>query len=563
MNQWDFGRPPTGDRDAAPSAGPGGWAADDFWAPGDRWPAEDDWAQDEGTAPYPITYERDAAAAAYSPWPPAPYPDERDADRDLADGTERWRDHDEPGHGDSHLPGGGARRGRRGRPGPSHRGRGKFAYGGARPRWLIPAAGAVLAAATGASAILLTSGHPSSHVSQGGGFTAPTALPSLSPSASAPVSPSATAASAAPLTLGQAQGVLTGYTTVNNGANAERSGTLLAVAETGSSFAIDTGLYQRQRGLGAAPYPAFVPVSATYYIPGNEPPGGPRWFVVRVANAFSAHPKQVTSIEYLLFTQATPGGAWRNAIEPYLLPGTTAPRIAVGANGLATAVSPAATSVAVAPGRLAAVTAAALDGTGGGVADPGNLSDLADKRFWRGKLPGATVTDTHAPAAGAERAGVRAAHQRRRSARLLHRRRAADGHRTAGHQASPDGPRLLLTRPGTVPSGNELPGAVRRLRPARRRWRAARGGRLLRDHRHELALPRHPESWLHVIEPKPLRRTGHLGSLWRQRSETARRLTWHGGGGPVSVRSSWSSCCSPRSAPCARGRRTVTTGATR
>ena len=342
------------------------------------------------------------ADAAYSPWPPAPYPDERDAGGDLADGTERWSDHDEPGHGDSYLPGGGARRGRRGRPGPSRRGRGKFAYGGARPRWLIPAAGAVLAAATGASAILLTSGHPSGHVSQGGGgFTAPTATPSLSPSASAPVSPSATAASSAPLTLGQAQGVLTGYTTVNNGANAERSGTLLAVAETGSSFAIDTGLYQRQRGLGAAPYPAFVPVSATYYIPGNEPPGGPRWFVVRVANAFSAHPKQVTSIEYLLFTQAAPGGAWRNAIEPYLLPGTTAPRIAVGADGLATAVSPAATSVAVAPGQLAAVTAAALDGTGGGVADPGNLSDMADKRFWRGKLPGATVTDTHAPAAGA------------------------------------------------------------------------------------------------------------------------------------------------------------------
>ena len=194
--------------------------------------------------------------------------------------------------------------------------------------------------------------------------------------------------------------MLAGYTTVNNGANAERSDTLLAVAETGSSFAIDTGLYQRQRGLGVAPYPAFGPVQATYYIPRHEPSGGPRWFAVRVANAFSAHPKQVTSIEYLLFTQATPGGAWRNAIEPYLLPGTGAPRIAVGADGLATAVPPAATSLAVAPGQLPAVTAAAIDGTVNGVADPGNLSDMADQRFWRGKLPNATVTDTHAPAAG-------------------------------------------------------------------------------------------------------------------------------------------------------------------
>jgi hypothetical protein len=189
---------------------------------------------------------------------------------------------------------------------------------------------------------------------------------------------------------------------VNNGANAERSDTLLAVAETGSSFAIDTGLYQRQHGLGVAPYPAFGPVQATYYIPRDEPASGPRWFVVRVANAFSAHPKQVTSIEYLLFTQAVPGAAWRNAIEPYLLPETAAPPIAVGADGLATAVSPTAASVAVAPGQLPAVTAAALDGTGNGVSDPGNLSDLADQRFWRGKLPGATVTDTHAPAVGAD-----------------------------------------------------------------------------------------------------------------------------------------------------------------
>lgn len=398
MSDWDFGSPPSGHRGAVPASGAGGgprgWAADDFWAPGDGWQAQDDWpaaddVPDEGTAPYPITYERAEtdAAAWHEPWPPAPYPDQQDSG--------------ETGHDDFYLPGGGARRGRRGRRGAARRGRGNFVTrGGARPRWLIPAAVIVLAAAAGAGAILLTSGHPNGNVSQGGGgFTAPTATPPLS--SSAPPSASPPAVSSAPITLGQAQGVLAGYTTVNNGANAERSDTLLAVAETGSSFAIDTGLYRRQRGLGAAPYPAFGPVQATYYIPRREPAGGPRWFVVRVANAFSAQPKQVTSIEYLVFTQATRGGAWRNAIEPYLLPGTAAPRIAVGADGLATAVSSTALTVTVAPGQLPAVTAAALDGAGSAVADPGNLSDLADQRFWRGKLPGATVTDTHAPAAGA------------------------------------------------------------------------------------------------------------------------------------------------------------------
>jgi hypothetical protein len=201
--------------------------------------------------------------------------------------------------------------------------------------------------------------------------------------------------------MGQAQGVLAGYTTVNNGANAQRSDTLLAVTETGSSYAIDAGIYQRQRGSGAAPYPAFGPVQETYYIPGNEPPGGPRWFVVRVANAFSAHPHTVTSTEYLLFTQATPGGAWQDAIEPYLLSGAGTPQVAAGADGLATAVAPGATATAFAPGQLPALTAASLDGTGHAVANPGNLADLGDARFWRGKLPSATVTDRHAPAAGA------------------------------------------------------------------------------------------------------------------------------------------------------------------
>jgi len=47
------------------------------------------------------------------------------------------------------------------------------------------------------------------------------------------------------------------------------------------------------------------------------------------------------------------------------------------------------------------VTASALDGTGA-IADPGNLTDRGDQRFWQGRVPGGQVTDTHAAAAGAD-----------------------------------------------------------------------------------------------------------------------------------------------------------------
>ncbi len=110
----------------------------------------------------------------------------------------------------------------------------------------------------------------------------------------------------------------------------------------------------------------------------------------------------MTSTEYLLFTQASPGGPWLNTLEPYLLSGASAPPVVTGTDGLATAVAPDAAD-AVAPGDLPAVTATALDTAGGArpaVADPGNLADQADQGQWRADVPGSTVTDTHAPASG-------------------------------------------------------------------------------------------------------------------------------------------------------------------
>jgi hypothetical protein len=208
--------------------------------------------------------------------------------------------------------------------------------------------------------------------------------------------------------MAQAKDVLARYTTVNNAANAQRSDTMLATVETGSSFAIDAGLYQEQQGAGTAPFPAFGPVQATYYVPRDEPASGPRWFVVQVANAFASNKEKVTSNEYLLFTQSAAGGAWQDTVEPYLLPGANAPKIQTGADGLATAVGPDTASVSVAPSQLPAATAVSLDGTSTGastgqarIANPGNLADRADQQTWQGKVTGGTVTDTHSAAAGA------------------------------------------------------------------------------------------------------------------------------------------------------------------
>ncbi len=300
-------------------------------------------------------------------------------------------------------------------------------------------------------------------------------------------------AAAAPLTLPQAQAVLAGYTAGNNSANARRSDAQLATAETGASYAIDAGLYQAQQAEGAAPYPPFGPVQATYYIPGNEPAGGPRWFAVQVANAFKSSPSTVTSDEYLLFTQSSPGGAWRNAIEPFLLSSASAPQIAVGADGLATAVSPGAASVTVPPGQLPAATAASLDGTGTGkaaIADPGNLADRAAKLYWSGKVRGGTATDAHTAAAGPD--GPEFALLTTDGGALVFYTDAAELTITP-----PAGSRLRLTvpgfysrKPGRGAGQAELPGAVRRLRPARGRGRRApRHRRLLRHHRQELAPP--------------------------------------------------------------------------
>ena len=356
----------------------------------------------------------------WEPWPPAPDPaGSGDPDTKILDGDDagerapgtRPRGTGGRGYPDAAAadgwPGGDL-----GLPGddPADWAAGRSGRGGRR--WLIVAGVVVAGAGVGAAAVLLTSGHPAPGHQGTGGLAAPSVTPSAAASAgssgtghSGTASSSTGLASAGPLTMTQAKSVLAAYTTANNSANAQRSDATLATVETGSSEAIDAGLYQEQQASGTAPYPAFGPAQATYYLPRNEPAGGPRWFVVQVANAFTAKPEKVTSSEYLLFTQSAAGGAWQDTIEPYLLSGASAPQVEVGADGLATAVSPDAATVAVMPSQLPAATATALDGTGTGqatVANPGNLADLADQKFWQGKVSGGTVTDAHTAAAGAD-----------------------------------------------------------------------------------------------------------------------------------------------------------------
>ena len=303
--------------------------------------------EDDGTDRYPITWERDPGEHPTASW------DWRDLNVD-------WPP-------------------RRRRP---------------RVRWVM-AALVVVAAGSVGTALALTG---NSGGQPGAAKSSP--LPTVAPVApTAPPSPAGQGA----LTMAQASQVLANYTTANNAANAQRSDSVLAAIETGSSYAVDAGLYRLQQAENAATYPAFGPQRAQYYIPRET--AYPRWFVVQVANAELAAPAKITGTEYLLFTQTGPGAPWKNAVEPYLLAGAATPSVALGAGGLAAPVT-AATALAVPAGQIAHVTASSLDGTAmngtvmNGAAqlpNPGNLADVMDRAFWQGKLPASTITDAHTP----------------------------------------------------------------------------------------------------------------------------------------------------------------------
>jgi hypothetical protein len=384
MSQWDFTGPPPGPPPGQPPGQARGFGEYDEYgefheyADSETTAARAGYSDDfEGGAFSPISYERDPYEP---PWEPAAPP------RPTRP-TQSWPDESWP----PRVP------------------RRQRLVG---PRWLLPVAlVALIAAGAGTAAALLgaQSGRPSAGAPSAGGPSAgaPSAGGTATGSRAAAHGPGAgTRASPQPLTMAQARSVLAAYTSANNAANATRSAARLAAIETGSSYAIDTGIYRVQQAEKAAPYPAFGPRQARFYIPGEAAAAYPHWFAVQVANAELASPGKVSGTEYLVFTQATPGGPWLNAVEPYVLGGAATPQVALGPDGLASAVDPNTTSLAVMPAQISAVTAAALDGAPG-LASPGDLADRLDETFWRRQLPSATVTDRHAPGDGGHVFGLR------------------------------------------------------------------------------------------------------------------------------------------------------------
>lgn len=285
-------------------------------------------------------------------------------------------------------------------------GRVRPAYQARRPRWLIVGACAVAAAALGFGVVIVThtgnASLPSSALPLGtatpGGVTSPGGMASTAAPPRARTSPAA--AVAPPLTQAQAQQVLTAYTTANNTANALLSQTRLAGVETGSSLAIDAGIYREQQA-GGAPYPAYGPVRATYYIPLESPAAYPHWFAVHVKNALLSAPGKVISGEYLVFTQAAAGAPWLDAMEPFVVNAAAEPSIALDSGGYATAVTATDASLVLSPAAASGATATALSSGTGQPANPGNLADFHDFTALRRTLPPhASITGTHLGSGG-------------------------------------------------------------------------------------------------------------------------------------------------------------------
>jgi hypothetical protein len=267
-------------------------------------------------------------------------------------------------------------------------------------------AAVVLAAAAAAGAMYLRS--EAIHLSPASN---PGATATREPGAAASSRHTGKAGSASPavqppaITREDAARVLSRYLQVNNQANASYSDSLLHTIESGSSYAMDTGAYRFQRdNPGKAPYAPFTLARISYYIPRLPRSAYPRWFAVRGTSVSMTTGKNLGSM-YIVFAQDSSRGAWKDLVEPDVLPGHAAPpQIATDRTGYAIAVSTAGNTsrLSVAPAKARQITASYLDQVAAKqnahvLADAGNLTDLRDEVFWRSGEGGApfTATDHH------------------------------------------------------------------------------------------------------------------------------------------------------------------------
>jgi hypothetical protein len=189
------------------------------------------------------------------------------------------------------------------------------------------------------------------------------------------------------ITKSQAEQVLANYQLVNNRANGNLDGALLATVETGAQLEMDRAGY-RLRQAKKEKYTPFTYSNPAYYIPRQD--AFPKWFAVDATSGNTRHA--------LLFVQDRDKGPWLLAADPF--PSAPLSGVTLDKDGFATAVSPGDTHAAVEPGKVAGAHAATLStGTGGMAAGPYTTEsrDALTKVQAELRKHGVTLTSDFAP----------------------------------------------------------------------------------------------------------------------------------------------------------------------
>ncbi|MCW2905023.1 MAG: hypothetical protein JWO67_7288 [Streptosporangiaceae bacterium] len=171
------------------------------------------------------------------------------------------------------------------------------------------------------------------------------------------------ASAAPPLTMGEAQEVLSRYETTNNQANKVLDDRLLASAEMSPQLDMDAAAYKLRRATKQR-FIQFNYTKPTFFIPRLS--SYPRWFAVAAASKEAPGSRQgaaqrrgYAQQHALLFVQDKAGATWRLAADPYP---TSKPLtgIALDKDGYASVVRGNDSKLVLQPARLGAAHAALL-----------------------------------------------------------------------------------------------------------------------------------------------------------------------------------------------------------